>query len=159
MSRTITEKQTSFLLTLIEDREATGGPTADMIGTMSSFEASRAIDYLLRFPSKRKAQQPAQQQPAQQLAVEDGFYVLGETIYRVKTSKAGRPYALKADESGHFEYEPGGIARLSGARAMTLEDAKTFGHRFGSCCMCGRLLSDPESIEAGIGPVCANKYF
>ena len=129
MSRTITDKQSSFLLTLIEDRDA---------------------DYLLRFPSKRKAQQ---------LAVEDGFYVLGETIYRVKTSKAGRPYALKADESGHFEYEPGGIARLSGARAMTLEDAKLFGHRFGSCCMCGRLLSDPESIEAGIGPVCANKYF
>lgn len=150
MSRTITEKQTSFLLTLIEDREATGGPTADMIGTMSSFEASRAIDYLLRFPSKRKAQQ---------LAIEDGFYVLGETIYRVKTSKAGRPYALKADEEGNFEYAPGGIARLSGARAMTLEDAKTFGHRFGSCCMCGRLLSDPESVEAGIGPVCANKYF
>ena len=152
MSRMITEKQTSFLLQLIKDREAVNGPSADMIGTMSSFEASRAIDYLLRFPSKRKAQQPAP-------VIEDGFYVLGETIYRVKTSKAGRPYALKADESGHFEYEPGGIARLSGARAMTLEDAKTFGHRFGSCCMCGRLLSDPESVEAGIGPVCANKYF
>lgn len=152
MSRMITDKQSSFLLTLIEDRDAPNGPTPEMVETMSSFEASRAIDHMLRFPRKRQQQQPA-------TVIEQGFYVLGETIYRVKTSKAGRPYALKADESGHFEYEPGGIARLSGAREMTLEDAKTFGHRFGSCCMCGRLLSDPESVEAGIGPVCASKYF
>lgn len=27
----------------------------------------------------------------------------------------------------------------------------------GACSMCGRALSDPESIEKGIGPVCAEK--
>ena len=27
----------------------------------------------------------------------------------------------------------------------------------GRCCMCGRLLTDPDSIERGIGPVCLGK--
>jgi len=32
-----------------------------------------------------------------------------------------------------------------------------YGHRTGTCGVCGRRLSDPESVEAGIGPVCASK--
>ena len=27
----------------------------------------------------------------------------------------------------------------------------------GRCCACGRLLTDPESIESGIGPVCGGR--
>lgn len=34
-----------------------------------------------------------------------------------------------------------------------------YGREFGQCSCCGRELSDPESIELGIGPVCAAKYF
>lgn len=32
------------------------------------------------------------------------------------------------------------------------------GKRSGYCCICNRELSDPQSVRAGIGPVCAAKY-
>lgn len=34
-----------------------------------------------------------------------------------------------------------------------------YGHEFGECCMCGRELTNPESIKTGIGPVCARRAF
>lgn len=37
------------------------------------------------------------------------------------------------------------------------ESAITYGREIGACSMCGRTLTDPESIAAGIGPVCAEK--
>jgi hypothetical protein len=33
------------------------------------------------------------------------------------------------------------------------------GKASGNCSICGRDLTDPESIERGIGPICAGKYF
>jgi len=36
--------------------------------------------------------------------------------------------------------------------------AVSYGKRFGICSCCGRVLTDPTSIEAGIGPVCAENW-
>ena len=36
--------------------------------------------------------------------------------------------------------------------------AIAYGRLTGSCACCGRELSDPKSIELGIGPVCADKW-
>ena len=33
------------------------------------------------------------------------------------------------------------------------------GHRFGTCAMCGRELTNDESIRLGIGPVCRKRAF
>jgi hypothetical protein len=33
-----------------------------------------------------------------------------------------------------------------------------YGRATGNCSCCGRELTDPASIAAGIGPVCAEKY-
>jgi hypothetical protein len=30
-------------------------------------------------------------------------------------------------------------------------------HHCGFCCRCGRTLTDPASIESGIGPICAGR--
>ncbi|TDW21041.1 hypothetical protein EV128_12210 [Rhizobium azibense] len=38
------------------------------------------------------------------------------------------------------------------------EVAKAYGIRTGICSCCGRELTDPESIAAGIGPICATKW-
>lgn len=38
----------------------------------------------------------------------------------------------------------------------TLTDKIEFRHA-GKCCCCGRLLTEPESIDRGIGPICAQK--
>lgn len=40
---------------------------------------------------------------------------------------------------------------------LSLEEAKEYGRMSGTCCRCGRRLDVPESVEAGIGPVCGGK--
>lgn len=37
--------------------------------------------------------------------------------------------------------------------------AVAYGKKFGKCAVCARELSDPESVDRGIGPICAEKYF
>lgn len=64
---------------------------------------------------------------------------------------------------GRFVKETGAITQLRAieneARLATLEESKEFGQLYGICCLCGRLLTDEDSIAAGIGPICAGKYF
>ena len=38
------------------------------------------------------------------------------------------------------------------------EVARKYGRETGMCCVCNRTLTDAESIAAGIGPICAEKY-
>lgn len=44
------------------------------------------------------------------------------------------------------------------AASDPLTAAIRYGKVSGSCSCCGRELTDPRSIEAGIGPVCADKF-
>lgn len=39
-----------------------------------------------------------------------------------------------------------------------LAAAMKYGKLAGRCCSCGRDLTNPESIEAGIGPICAGRF-
>jgi hypothetical protein len=43
-------------------------------------------------------------------------------------------------------------------RLLKKEEAIHFGKLYGICAICGRLLTDETSIEAGIGPICASKF-
>lgn len=38
------------------------------------------------------------------------------------------------------------------------EEARAYGMRTGRCSICGLQLTDPASIDAGIGPICAEKF-
>lgn len=53
---------------------------------------------------------------------------------------------------------PDTLARLLELAADPSTVARMYGQRTGICCCCGRELTDPESIAAGIGPVCASKW-
>lgn len=86
-----------------------------------------------------------------------GMYLRDGKVYKVVTSQAGRPYA-KVLNGTTFEYAPGALKTLDATHRMSLEDAKKFGRETGTCCSCGRELTNPESIEAGIGPICAQKF-
>ncbi len=76
----------------------------------------------------------------------------------------GCNYCLGLDEREivhhYFQKIVGAVKLLErqGGRKMTLEEAEEFGALYGFCCRCGRTLTDENSIEAGIGPVCAGKF-
>lgn len=37
-------------------------------------------------------------------------------------------------------------------------EAIAYGQRTGNCCICNRLLTNHASIDAGIGPICAERF-
>jgi hypothetical protein len=49
-------------------------------------------------------------------------------------------------------------ALIAEFNADPLEAAKKYGKLSGRCCSCGRELTDPVSIEQGIGPTCAQRF-
>jgi len=102
------------------------------------------------------------------MAVETpGMYRKDGQIYKVQIAVhgSGKPYAKLLMDTGRvdsdgkpvfkFEFAPGRVRDLRPSDMMTLAEAKEFGALYGVCCVCGRLLTDETSIEAGIGPICA----
>lgn len=55
-------------------------------------------------------------------------------------------------------YEPGLILKVKPEYRMNEEDARQFGLKYAICARCGRGLSQADSVDRGIGPVCI-KYF
>lgn len=88
----------------------------------------------------------------------EGMYRMGDKIYKVQKAVhgSGNLYAKELVQGG-FVYAPGIVKRLNGSHRMTLEQAKEYGALYGTCCVCGRTLTDEVSIANGIGPVCAGK--
>lgn len=98
--------------------------------------------------------------------ITDGMYRKDGIIYKVQAAVhgSGNLYAkqlVKDDYSRsgwRFEYVAGAVRKLLLADKMTLEQAKEFGALYGTCCVCGRTLTDETSIEMGIGPICAGRF-
>ncbi len=71
-------------------------------------------------------------------------------------------YAGKISQDGKFSpirsARPEIAQELSKLAADPLEQAKAHGRRTGSCACCGRELTNSQSIELGIGPICAEKW-
>lgn len=93
---------------------------------------------------------------------ECGIYRNDNGVFRVKQGKAGRFYAERfvpdaERKSERFSYERGAIFGLTPAHRITLAQAVELGAQHGVCVVCGAELTDPTSIERGIGPVCAKK--
>jgi len=93
--------------------------------------------------------------------VSEGMYRRDDLIYKVqKSPSTGRLYAKQLEgEEGHgsFRYAPGLYSVLLPEHRMTIEEAAKFGALYGYCCVCGRTLTDENSIAAGIGPICVKK--
>lgn len=106
----------------------------------------------------------------QRAALTPGIYALvnrngAPEIFKVQAAIHGSKHLyakrLIAQEGGgakgRFEFEKGAISKLTPEDRLSLEDAKKYGAIYGVCIVCGALLTDEDSIEAGIGPVCAGK--
>lgn len=98
---------------------------------------------------------------------------------RIKPGKAGALYVMTEDrmEYGHYGEQPGyegkiaegkfqavraceptTLPRLLAIAADPKGEAIRYGQRTGRCSCCGRELTKHTSIEAGIGPICAEKW-
>lgn len=71
---------------------------------------------------------------------------------------SGTPCGNGCTPTVQFVYVPGALRELGPTTVMKLEEAKAFGALYGTCCVCGRTLTDENSIAAGVGPVCAEKF-
>lgn len=131
-----------------------------------TLNAMKPVVLKLRAEAKAKAQAApvAQAVTVTKTAATEGMHKVGDRIFKVQKAVYGSGYLyakelVKGDtKSGFtFAHAPGAMKLLSGETKMTMEQAKEFGTLYGTCCVCGRLLTDEKSIAAGIGPVCAEK--
>lgn len=92
--------------------------------------------------------------------VTPGFYLCNAGAFKVKVSgTTGNLYAMKLDtNTGKFEYDKGAIFNLRPETRMTKEQAAAYGHKTGRCMICGRELTNEESIKNGIGPICIKGF-
>lgn len=144
------EKQVSYLQSLLAKHPDVSGP--DM-GTLSKRAASTLIDTLRN--------RPVVSPPVvAKTEVPEGLHMHNGQVFKVQRSKTGNLYAKQLDvEANSFEYVGARPLRdLSEDTLLTIEAAKAFGVETGVCCVCGRTLRKPESIAAGIGPICAGKF-
>jgi hypothetical protein len=94
------------------------------------------------------------------LPATEGMYVKDGEIYKVQKAVhgSGHLYAKRLDkDSQKFEYATGMVRQLTQAHKMSLAEAKAYGALYGVCCVCARTLTNEESIEAGIGPICVGR--
>lgn len=93
------------------------------------------------------------------LATEGYYYYHQEHVYVVAPSRqTGRLYArrlrLRTGRNAQWVYARGMMTVLREEDRLTVEQATQLGHMHGICAVCGRLLTVPQSVERGIGPVC-----
>ena len=126
---------------------------------MEKWLASDLIGYLLDQPLTTAAQQ---YEDAPKVA-EPGYYLRDDVVYFIKWNQARTgTYAKRmriTGGRGSWQYAPG-VGRCiaaEGLTALTVADAARLGHLHGVCVVCGRALSDPESVARGMGPVCAKR--
>lgn len=162
-TRPATEKQISFIKSLIAERDVSElelNRYRTLVREQGTKGASRVID-LLKATPRKIGQEPVTVAP-------EGMHKVGDRIFKVQRAVhgSGNLYAKELVQAGpdafedgfKFEYSPGIIRILNDSTLMTIEEAKRFGALYGTCCVCGRTLTDENSIAEGIGPVCAKKF-
>jgi hypothetical protein len=109
----------------------------------------------------------------------DGIYFKDGVVYKVVKAVhgSGHSYAkrlvpprertdgavdpvmgLQGHSRGRFEFAKGAIRELTPDDKMTLEQAREYGALYGICSNCGAMLTDEDSIERGMGPICAGHF-
>lgn len=128
--------------------------------------ASQRIEHLKEIRSALATSLRASAAKAERPTLPAGSYAVtaeaGHTaFYRVEVSKSGH-YTVSLQVSDDFQPLPSWKAQQTVIAQIEadgpLEAAKRYGRELGACPKCRRTLTNPSSIAAGIGPVCATKY-
>lgn len=141
---------TSAQLNLIAKLETERG-LAPHVGELSKSQASKLIEGLFQVKVPAKPVTPT-------VELADGFYRKGDTYIRVVHTRDGaRQYAsVWVNEAWDYQGKRP-LHGLTAENLCTLEEAKAFGKLTEECGVCGRHLTDPDSIADGIGPICKAK--
>ena len=78
------------------------------------------------------------------------LYIKEDGEYAGKITPEGRVIAYSLSEDG--------VKRLENIKSDFALAARVYGQETGQCCCCGRELTNKDSIEAGIGPICAEGW-
>lgn len=176
-ARLISDKQIAFLKRLVGERDLTP-ELASVVQSardltvrreFTSKAASKLINALLAAPMKTATADEPQA----------GIYDLdGKMLVRVYLGQQSGKMLVKeikisevettalwsvVSKETVVEYEYLGAAAkvfrgVQNARRLSVEEVGQLGLTTNTCMVCGRRLDDPESVDAGIGPVCASKY-
>lgn len=180
-------KQTSFIATLLKDREVPADYAKLASAPFSSKEASTIISHLLAQPRKpqtaaatipfegiAKLLQTAKTHlkfPKVRLQTPDGKRV----VIGMAGDRAKHPGSLNVTDGGHFgenvwygriltdgTYEGHAPADVIDLLTRFAADPATvageLGRLIGNCCFCGLPLSDERSTAVGYGQTCAGHY-
>ena len=150
MTKPASEKQIELIKRLCAERDMEV-PELDNLTGGRTGSASKLIESL--FAIGRGLDGTTRKDP------DEGLYrIEDDQIVRVRLSKSGAWYAQIAQKRPNrttlqWEYL-GRRVDLRGAEKMSDAEA---GKLLGFCVRCNAELTDPESIERGLGPVCAQK--
>lgn len=174
----VTEPQINFLRSLAAQNDVIPGKTAEecialleqaVAAGLTKGQASEMIARSKAAPRRETTRDVSvtwshttggSRPPAKKPSAEPGYYVLedGTFIVLVKNRAGTKTYAKKlvvsdSPKRASWEYAPG-LAYKATGEPLTLEKAAEFGHLHGICFKCCKPLTDPESVRAGMGPVC-----
>jgi Family of unknown function (DUF6011) len=85
------------------------------------------------------------------------LYVVYDRIYAGKIVD-GKFFAKREWQRNMLSRADDVVEKLREIAASPIEAARRYGRSTGICSCCNRKLTDPESVEAGIGPICAKKW-
>lgn len=157
-----TEKQVDFIENLLDQKAWAIQPAANLLDayiegeSITRGQASTIIDFLKSCPRRPT--------PVAERA-ELGYYVLRGDVFvvvanKTKTGTYAKRMVLDLEaRRGRWEYAKG-FARAfasQGMRPLSPEEAAKLSKQHGCCVLCGRTLTDPASVERGIGPVCRKR--
>jgi hypothetical protein len=152
----MTDSQSNFILSLIASRIVPESVASVDLASLTVRDASNLIDTLKAAPYKPRTQN------APLPIAEKGYYRHNGEIYTVVAAKThdSRSYAkvlVTEGNRGRWDYAKGVVSQLRAQERITINQAKEFGHLHGFCMVCGKTLTDPKSVEQGIGPVCIKR--
>jgi uncharacterized protein DUF6011 len=126
------------------------------LATLTSAQArlriTRLVDTLKAKHAAELASKPVKVVPA-------GWYLVDGVEYQVKIAKKSKaPYLISKDGEYLGALKGDAPKILSAIEADPIGLAKEYGKATGTCGICSKTLTNPDSIALGIGPVCAGKF-
>lgn len=89
----------------------------------------------------------------------EGIHVIDGAYLKLQHNLRHDAHYVKVWTGSEWEYDGKRLlGRLSEATRLTREQAKEWGDLYGTCCHCGRELTDEDSLKDSMGPWCAKKY-